>query len=412
MESEIDDAAMVLQSLHEEISQLGREIVANSDLTDEGLYVFDDGARLNVVVRDEPNSRPEMVHCHVVTELDGEQSGHLDACIVGVGHDRPTALESVARNWIDLVGGPLFSMLNASAVMGAEHFDGSQASGVSGCHGFVGPVGSRLMDPDAPEITALMNASVFEYAAEMAPPGIVHLAKVTLQADGKGAWNRNLEVDGHLAAHADMPWSTGPAAPASGIVTLFAVFHYANRPGHVDARRQIDAAIRDFVAAFQAVDNIEGAAKALREEGVDGELVDRVVNFAAIALGRVFLGSLGPSFSSDYIMVRRDGTIQDGLKLMSEPVYARSMALGWELAHGDFLEASQRVAATSPEFQVINSVLNDGRNPADSKLLPPMILERGVSDAVYDKAVQFLAALAKPQRTAVTKADKPWWKVW
>jgi len=407
----MSEADVLLRSLHEELGKESPEIVGHLELIGEGLSVLDGRAQLSAVVRHDPGTHPAVTHCHVITELGEEHSGILDACIVGIDPRREEGLRDAARNWKDLVGGPIFSLLHARAVMGAAHFDGTQLAGVSGCYGFVGSLGTRMVNEKEFDPSVFDDAPVFDYAAQIAPPGIVHLAKATMQADGKGSWNRNLEIDGHLAVHADSPWVAGRSAPPDGIVTRFAVFHYADQPGHVEDRRNLDSSIRRFVAAFQKVDDSDSAADMLANAGVDDELVNRLVTFAPLAFARVIFATMKDSFSPDYVQVRCDGTLEEGLRLMHEPVFARSLVLSRELSGSEFLEAVKKVAATSLEFQGINDALHRGSKPENLIMGPPVVFDAGVSEAACEKTLRLLAARTK-EKWAAARKPKPWWRFW
>jgi hypothetical protein len=407
----MNEADVLLRMLSEELGEESPEIVGRLELTGEGLSVMDGRANLSVVIRDDPGAHPALVHCHVMTQLGEEHSGLLDACIVGIDQRREEGLRDAARSWKQLVGGPIFSLMHARAVMGAEHFDGSQSVGASGCHGFVGPLGTRMLNKKGLDATASLDAPMFDYAAEIAPPGIVHLAKVTLQADGNGAWNRNLEIDGHLAAHADTPWKRGPAAPADGMATRFAVFHYADQPERIEDRRDLDSSIRRFVAAFQKVDDSDSAAEVLKNAGVEDELVNRVVAFAPLAFAHVIFATLRNSFPDEYILVRRDGTLLEGLQLMQEPAFARAMMLSQELSGSETLEALKKVACTSSLVHAINNAALRGSKPEDLIMTPPVVFYPGASEEVVNKIEQMLAARLKEQFGALRK-PKPWWRFW
>ena len=240
---------------------------------------------------------------------------------------------------------------------------------------------------------------------------MVHLAKVTLEAAGAGGWNRNLEIDAHLASHADHPWNAGLAAPSQGIVSQFAVFHYGDQPDRAEARRQTDDAIRRFVSAFQTTDDPDRAAGMLRDEGLDADLVHRVVAFASLAFGRLVIESLGASLAPDFVRITRDGIAEEGLMLMRQPVFARSMALGREFMQGELREAVKKVAFTSSEVDVVNNALHAGGKPDDLDVFPPVIPDPGASQDAVQQAVKELIYRAEQKYAAIKKA-RPWWQFW
>jgi hypothetical protein len=157
--------------------------VGEVSFSDDRLSLLDGAVRLRAAVYDDPGASPEMAHCHVTAEM-GAHGEPLDACVVGIHAERPKALAEVARVWVDLVAGPVLSLLHGRPVLGAEHFDGSDPAGVLGAHGFVGPMGWRFVPPEfRPEAFA---TRLFDFAAEMAPPARVHIAKTTLTVRRSG----------------------------------------------------------------------------------------------------------------------------------------------------------------------------------------------------------------------------------
>lgn len=288
----MNETAILLEALHDEIFQESAEIVGRPEIVGDALTFLNGKAHLTVEVRHDPGAHPSLAHCHIVTHIAAEQSGHLDACIVGIDDDPAEALRSAARKWTELVGSPVFSLLHGREVLRGVHFDGRQKYGVSGCHGFVGPLSADLVDSSF-ELKAFSGTQLFDYAAEMAPPGVLHLAKVTLQADGKGGWNRNLEIDGHLASHADTPWNNGPPAPQQAIVRQFAIFHYGGRAEQIEERQNIDDAIRQFVAVFPLAHNFARVSDAMKMKGINEELVYNVLAFTPLAFARALLKPMG-----------------------------------------------------------------------------------------------------------------------
>ena len=405
----MNEAAFVLQVIRDELDKQTSETVGKLALTDEALWVLDGKMKLSVVVRNDPDAHPAVAHCHVVADV-ADRSGCLDACVIGIDPDRREALADTARSWTETVAAPILSLMHARPVMGAAHFDGSQPWGVSGCHGFVGPMRVRLMDK-AFDLEVLDDAPVFDYAAELAPPGIVHLAKATLQAAGDGGWNRNLEIDGHLAAYADHAWNVELPAPSQGIVSQFAVFHYGGQPDFVETRQRTDDVIRRFVSAFGTTNDTYRAAAMLVEEGVDVGLVHQVEAFVPLAFGRVAFESLGASFPPDFVRITRAGSLHEGLKLKHQPVFARSTALCREFMEGQLLEAVKNVALTSSEVNVINDALNAGSKPENLQLFPAVIPDPGTSDDAIQRAMEQLVGRAEQEYAAIKKA-KPWWRFW
>ena len=238
---------------------------------------------------------------------------------------------------------------------------------------------------------------------------------------------KGLPIDGHEAVHSDVNWDARLASPAHGLVSQFAVFHYGDRPAAVEERRRVDDAIRQFVRTFQETGNTDRAADLLESRGVAADLVDRVTPFVPLALGRVLVGDMGPTFSPDFLRVRPDGGAAR-LRLMREPVFARASALARELLSGELLEPAKSLAFTGPEVNAINSALHAGSKPQNLVLSPAIVPERGVTPDVVSRAIAQLQrrdsfgcgprGASHPARPtpvhpdSATKPANPWWRFW
>jgi hypothetical protein len=175
-----DDSNYLLQVIRGELQRQGDALVRRLELNGDSLIAYNGQLGLTAEVRSDPGHHPSIAHCHV-TAVIGRTSfrGPLDACVMGIHADRRQGVALAAKNWVTNVGGTLFSLLHAKPVMNAAHFDRGGSTGVPGCHGFVGPLsGLNVRALKNPEL--ILNAELFDCAAAMAPPGIVHLAKVVL----------------------------------------------------------------------------------------------------------------------------------------------------------------------------------------------------------------------------------------
>jgi hypothetical protein len=414
-----DDADHVLRAIDEGLRQLPAEVVGRVERTGSAVVAYDRQLILEANVRSDPGSHPSIAHCHVIARLGRTAfTDPLDACVVGIDPDRQRGLEQAGRNWIRNVGGVLFSLLHARPVMDAEHFDGQEVWGVPGCHGFVGPLtGFGAERPD--ELEALLGAPMFEYAEALAPPGLVHLAKVVLQADGDKGWTRTIEIDGHGASFEEASWQCGVAAPATAVLARHAVFHYGGRAHAVEARRRLDEAIRHLVRAANATDDVEAAFERLHAEGVEADLLHRVTSFVPLALCRVMFAGVGARFSTDFVRVGRDGSTGQ-FKLMREPAFARSVALCPELLGAGLAEGLKRLAMYSSTFNALNSALNAGSKPENLVMSPPLIPDSDADAAAMEQAIRQLRrpasdappAPAAPAPPARKSPAKPWWRFW
>jgi hypothetical protein len=190
------------------------------------------------------------------------------------------------------------------------------------------------------------------------------------------------------------------------------VFHYADQPKTIEDRRKIDETIRRFASAFQIAENSEDARKALINDGVDADLAHRVAAFLPLGFGRVLLSQMTLSLPSNYVWVTRRGTIDDQRRLMHEPVFARSMALGWQFFQSEGKERFMKIAMESPELQIVNDACAKGKNPENLKMLPLVIPERGASKEAFDRALASLASRAAEISATAKEAAKPWWRFW
>jgi hypothetical protein len=404
----MNEPTILLQHLHDELTRVAAEVAGEMVLSDERLSLLQGNVRLTAAMFDDPNSHPAMAHCHVTAEI-GKPGDSLDACVVGVHPERSSALADAARVWVDLVAGPILSLVHARPVLGAAHFDGNDPTGVPGAHGFVGPMGWRWVSPEeAPNFGG--ELSLFDYASQMAPPSTLHIAKATLTACGESGWRRNLEIDGHAATHEDDRFGPHVPAPPQGIGARFAVFHFADQPDWLEKRRRLDEALLRFTSAFDETKTIDGAADDLQREGFDRELVNQIVALAPLAAGRVVFGSLGVKFSPEFMRIKRDGSLEEGLWLMRDPVFARGKAIFASLG-SEYAEAVKNIALTGAELNAINNALNSGSKLQDLTMAPPILLDPGVSDEAVEAA---LAKLQKwrPHGNEPAPTQKPWWRFW
>lgn len=415
-----NEAHLVLRAIHSRLGEQDAQVVGTLALNEHELSVADGNVRLRAIVLHDPEWHPSIAHCHVVADFGrGELAVPLEACVVGVDDDRKRALANVAQSWVAAVAGPIFSLLRAREVMGATHFDGSERWGVAGCHGFAGPLIGRMI-PDGFDLSVLSEAPTFDSVAEMAPPGVLHLAKVTLRPGEGGRWVRSIELDGHAAAHEEQGWDAPVPAPANGVISQFALFHFGGQVAAVDERRRTDDAIRRFVSIFGRTGDTVSAERELLESGAaDVVLAHDVAQFVPLALGRIIFGAMGPTFSPEFVRVMSNGQTVTGLRLMRQPVFARTLsAIGHEMLAGEHREAARRLALSGPEFNAINNALNAGVTLENSKLLPTVVPDPDASaDAIERAMARHLKAPGAPppppaQSSATPRASKPWWRFW
>jgi hypothetical protein len=178
-----------------------------------------------------------------------------------------------------------------------------------------------------------------------------------------------------------------------------------------ESAREVDELIRRFVKLCHSAPNWSSAINALEDDGIDVELADRVTVFVPLAFARVIFGPLGVTFPANFIKVRCDGTLQEGLPLTGEPIFARAMILGPELARSEFGRTVMKIASTSVAYKAIDQAQREGSKLENLVGLSPLIAERGVDPSVHERALQGLLDRAK-QEYARKKNTKPWWRIW
>jgi hypothetical protein len=384
------------------------DIVGLIELDGDRLTTRIEGQQLAITAKviTDQDAHSSVAHAHIIVATDDEELfGNLEACVVGINLDRHTALRNTAESWFTSAAGPIFSLFHARPVLDAIHFDGEEVSGVRGAHGFAGPLTVRMASEEFPA-DRLLEQPMFQYVPEMAPPGIVHLAKVTLQVRAQ-RWHRTIEVDGHQAVYADASWDAGQPPPRQVVASRFATFHYANQPEVVETRRVLDEVICDYVRQFDQERDTNRARNALVNAGRPEKVVDRVDHFLRLALGRVIITNNMPFHAAmTYHRVQPSGELKLNEPLMEEPAFVRGMALAGALADGPLLEATRELALCSAEVDVINQALNAGSRLEDCHADPFLIPDLGTSREVFSKAVECLRY--QPEHPS----KKPWWKIW
>ena len=176
---------------------------------------------LQARVHQDEGTHLAIAHAHIIAKIQGYEP--LDACVVAVHVNRTQGLRQAGQRWVDLVAGPVLSLVEARPMLGAVHFAGASAVGVRGAHGFVGNRGCGTTPRPEDAGDPFPNTEPFAFASALAPPGTLHIAKVVLDASTGGPTRRILEIDGHAASHTDPEWHPVPDAPLMGI--QYAVFH-------------------------------------------------------------------------------------------------------------------------------------------------------------------------------------------
>lgn len=405
------EASIVLHRLCEELQQLDRKIVGTPQIVDDVLVSLDGNLRISVIVHTDAEIHPAIAHCHVIAELQ-QPPGTLDACVMGINQNRQLALADAAGSWVELVAGPLFSLLHNQSVLQAKKLDADNLYGISGADAYVGPLRFRMFDKPV-DVNVVNESPMLDCVAAMAEPSDLHLVKVTLESKGAEGWVRNIEMDGHIANHADRPWRDLAAVRQSGVASRFAVVRFDNSAAWIAERQRLDDAIRRFVELYLEVADTHVAADRLRAEGIDEKLAHQIRELVPIALGRNLLAGLEIAFPPDYIRLRADGSIVPNLMLMSEPVFARASILDWRLREAGLGDAVKGLATSGAEFNAINNALNGGTSAEALKnamMMPLLVSDANVSQAAFQRGLQQAQAIWEKQRPS--RPQKPWWKFW
>lgn len=304
------ESAYILQAVYDQLQRQSPDIVGRLELKHDVLTACDGQMLLKAEVHLDAGSHPSIAHCHIIAQIGRTSlTDPLDACVIGIHPDRQEGLAQTATNWMTNAGCTLFSLIHAKPLLGATHFDGTETWSVPGCHGFAGPLfGFGFGAKEPLDLSPVRSAGVFDYAAAMAPAGMVHLAKVVLQAKSDKTWTRSLEIDGHSACFREERWDAGIVAPANTVVGQFTVFHYGGEQDVVGSRKRLDEAIRRYTAFILQTRDLNQAASMLTREGFESDIIHRVAAFVPLAFCRVTFGDVGAKISSDYHRVKTDGS--------------------------------------------------------------------------------------------------------
>ena len=408
------ESTTVLQEIHR-LLQPHEDVVGQLEMKSDYLSTKLGGKLFVIRVRieNDPGAHPSIAHAHVIVESEQTDlmHGQLDACVLGIDSDRQEALKNAASNWFEAAAGPIFSLFHARPVLNAEHFNGGEPWSVSGAHGFAGPLIVRF-GADESIGAKLVERPLFQFAPEMAPPGIIHLTKATLNVDSH-RWCRTIEVDGHAATYRDAAWNAEVPAPKQMIASRFATFHYADQPEKAAARQLLDDVIKKYVLVFARTRDMGQTRIQMMKAGQPEALVDRVDHFLTLALGRAIItGDMPIQHAVTYHRVLPSGEMLCDIPLMSEPAFARGKALAGELARSQ-LEVVKQLALCSAEVNAINNLLNAGGKLENCQASPFIVPDLGTTNEAFERALQMRAKQhSHPRTSKAPKTTTPWWKFW
>lgn len=419
----MSDSQRLLELIEKCVVEHGGDLGGWSRLGDDSLQLFDGRVTLCAELKDgEPSTAEGMVHAHVLTTLHDYDDEQLDACLIGLGNNREEALSQVAVIWLTSVAGPIKSFLDNRPVCmtcqaGVKGGDASEGYcegdyGLPNLRAFVGPSISRGFD-DGPVQSAIDDSKPwFRFAAESAAPRRVHLAKVSIIANGKDGWNRELEIDGHDVSHHDPDWPAGVRAPKFGYLMRFAVFEFPRNSSVIPLRDKLERTIRYFAENFAKHDSVDNLMSEMISQGFDPDLVHEAESISTIAFGRALFEPHGVQYSSTIIRACRDGQVEVDVPLMSIPAFSRARALASQLRETMPQDDFQSLCFYNAESNAILKAIEahgDNLDLTKLKMYPSVVPDRGASDETTRAALAALSAMTERNRAA---KKKPWWKFW
>ncbi len=410
----MSDSQDILTHIHGLLGDKDPGIVGDMSLDDEELSLRDGllTLRVDIVPNQGKRTAATMVHAHVVSSLFGPLSTdkelsddtpiELSACVVGIDRVHKMALFDVARVWVDLVAGPVLSLLMGEPVLEAERMASPDTDGASGFEGWMGPVGFRFAET-ATE-SRIGKASVFQDATRLANPQSVHLAKATLDGAAGPEWRYTLEINAHQASYSDPRWDGVGEPTHGGIAIRFAAFHHLGKPNWVESRTALDQAVLNYVQ-LHTDDSVADVDEQFLRQMNDPELATQISNFVISACARIILDGQVKNVSNMYHCVGPGGQLGEPRRLLSEPIFARTMGLRSILTQEDNVEGLKKCALRSSELNAFNNAAQRGSDPANLVLMPIVVPEADATEHDIQLALQQLVK-------QIPKKPKPWWRLW
>ncbi len=422
----MSDAKSILEHIHGLLGDKQPEVVGAMKLDDQCLSVLDGRAtiRAEIIPRQGRQTSSSMVHAHVITtlsQIDGESIDPIDlpACVVGIDPRHAMALFDVSRVWVDLVAGPIWSLVAGKPVWeskplvltdqeprvdrsGNAEANANDAESISQhCVGYVGPIGFRFAE--LPSESKIMNVSLFEDVMSLASPRRVHLAKLTLDGAAGPQWRRTLEINGHDATFHNDDWQRFTERTHGGIAIQFAVLN----PSHTDwvhRRQAIDDAILKYVQ-LHCDETRENIDDWFRSDFNDPSIDVAIKNFVPSACARLLMHDKIQRWPDEFYFVRAGGQIEGPRTLLSQVAFARTIGLQQTLFSEPYLSGVKNIALGSSQFNAINAMLHRGGKIDSIRVLPLIIPLDGATEADLNSAAQKLV-------DQIPKTKKPWWRRW
>ena len=418
----MSDSGQLLDLIEKAVVEHGGALGGWTRRADDTLQLFDGRVTLRAELRDAgPSEAFGAVHAHIFTTLHEHDDEVLDACVMGIGTDRNTALGQAAAVWLTSVAGPIRSFLDnkpvcmtcQAGVEGGNSAEGYAQGdyGLPGLRAYVGPSFSRGFENETGLSSLDDTKPWFRFAAESAAPRRVHLAKATIVGDEKEGWRRELEIDGHDVSHQDPNWPAGIPCPGFGYLTRFAVFEFPRNSTEIARRAELERTIHHFAKNYSKSGSIDRLMQEMASQGFDPDLVHETESISTIAFGRTLFEPLGVQYSSTIIRARRDGRIETDVPLMSIPAYSRARALSAQLRETMPQQEFQSLCLYNAESNAIVQALEaagDKADPSQLKMYPCVVPDRGVTSETMNAAMALLEDLVERNRPK----KKPWWKFW
>ena len=421
------DEQRLLELIEEGITLHGGDLGGWTQLSDEGLKLFDGRVTVRVELSDaKPTISEPVVHAHILTTLHDHDDEILDACVFGMGSTPEQSLKQATAVWITGVAGPIRSFLDNQPVcmtcqVGVAGGDPSKGfiendHGLTGMRAYVGPATFRGFSQPTSPMEGIEDLPWFRYAAESAAPRHVHLAKVSVLANPKTGWSRVMEIDGHDVSYSDPAWAPGVKVAGPGYGVRYAVFEFPRNSQEVARRKELDRAIWFFAENYGKHESVDTLLNLMVEQGFDLDLIHQVESTSTIALGRALFEPMGVEYAQSVIRARSDWTIVPDVALMSIPAFSRARALAVKLREVMPDEAFQALCCYSAESNALIQAMNASEkefNPAGSKMYPCVVPDREVSKETMDQALALLHARIEQEKEKTPPARKrPWWKFW
>src|SRR5438128_6406634 len=104
----MSDSEDLLERIENYVVEHGGDLGGWTGRIDDALKLFDGRVTLRAELKDAgPAAADGVVHAHALTTLHEHEDEVLDACLLGTGEDRRSALRQAAMIWVTCVAGPI-----------------------------------------------------------------------------------------------------------------------------------------------------------------------------------------------------------------------------------------------------------------------------------------------------------------